>query len=55
MRKEHMNPGIFLYYTDPIMIAHGRMQYLYDEKGKQYLDMLAGILTVSIGHCHPHV
>jgi alanine-glyoxylate transaminase/(R)-3-amino-2-methylpropionate-pyruvate transaminase len=29
------------------------MQDLYDETGKRYLDMLAGIVTVSLGHCHP--
>ena len=29
------------------------MQYLYDETGRRYLDAFAGIVTVSIGHCHP--
>ena len=23
--------------------------------GKRYLDGLGGIVTVSVGHCHPHV
>lgn len=31
------------------------MQYLFDEKGNRYLDMFAGIVTVSVGHCHPEV
>ena len=31
------------------------MQYLWDETGKQYLDGFAGIVTVSVGHCHPKV
>jgi len=31
------------------------MQWLFDETGKRYLDMLAGIVTVSCGHCHPKV
>ncbi len=31
------------------------MQWLFDETGKRYLDMLAGIVTVSCGHCHPRV
>lgn len=31
------------------------MQYLFDEKGTRYLDMFAGIVTVSVGHCHPYV
>lgn len=31
------------------------MQYLYDEKGRRYLDAFGGIATVSCGHCHPDV
>jgi alanine-glyoxylate transaminase/(R)-3-amino-2-methylpropionate-pyruvate transaminase len=31
------------------------MQYLFDETGKRYLDFFAGIVTVSVGHCHPYV
>lgn len=31
------------------------MQYLYDETGRRYLDLFAGIVTVSVGHCHPKV
>jgi len=31
------------------------MQYLYDEKGRRYLDGLAGILSTNTGHCHPRI
>lgn len=31
------------------------MQYLYDDTGARYLDLFAGIVTVSVGHCHPAV
>jgi len=37
------------------MIVEGKMQYLFDEKGRRFLDAFAGIVTVSVGHCHPHV
>jgi alanine-glyoxylate transaminase/(R)-3-amino-2-methylpropionate-pyruvate transaminase len=37
------------------MIVEGRGQYLYDEKGRRFLDAFAGIVTVSVGHCHPAV
>jgi alanine-glyoxylate transaminase/(R)-3-amino-2-methylpropionate-pyruvate transaminase len=43
------------YYDDPLMIVEGSMQYVYDETGRRYLDAFAGIVTVSVGHCHPHV
>lgn len=54
-RKQFLNPGIFLYYKEPLMLVEGKMQYLWDENGKRYLDGLGGIVTVSVGHCHPHV
>src|SRR5579871_2498692 len=55
LRKKFLNPALFTYYKRPLMIVEGRMQYLYDETGRRYLDALAGIVTVSVGHCHPHV
>ena len=55
LRKQFMNPGIFLYYKSPLMVVEGSMQYVWDETGKRYLDGLGGIVTVSVGHCHPHV
>ena len=55
MRKQFANPAIFTIYKDPIMLVEGHMQWLFDETGKRYLDMFAGIVTVSCGHCHPRV
>jgi len=55
LRKEHCHPVIFTLYKEPIMIVEGSMQYLFDETGKRYLDLIAGIVTVSCGHSHPVV
>jgi alanine-glyoxylate transaminase/(R)-3-amino-2-methylpropionate-pyruvate transaminase len=55
LRKEFLNPGIFLYYQNPLMLVEGKMQYVWDEKGRRYLDALGGIVTISVGHCHPEV
>jgi len=55
LRKEFLNPGIFLYYKKPFMMVEGKMQYVWDEHGRRYLDALGGIVTVSVGHCHPDV
>ena len=54
-RKAFLNPGLFLYYKQPIMLVEGSMQYVWDHTGKRYLDGLGGIVTISVGHCHPHV
>ena len=55
LRKEFVNPAIFHYYRKPITIVEGKGQYLYDETGRRYLDGFGGIVTVSVGHCHPEV
>jgi alanine-glyoxylate transaminase/(R)-3-amino-2-methylpropionate-pyruvate transaminase len=55
MRKQYTNPAVFHLYREPLLIVEGYMQYLYDETGRRYLDLFAGIVTVSVGHCHPKV
>ncbi|MFH2201763.1 MAG: aspartate aminotransferase family protein [Elusimicrobiota bacterium] len=52
-RAKYILPSTVTYYKKPIQLVRGEMQYLYDEKGKKYLDCFAGVCTVSIGHCHP--
>lgn len=36
-------------------IEKGEGVYLYDTKGKAYLDLIAGIGVSGLGHCHPKV
>ena len=55
LRKQFLNPGIFLYYKQPIMLVEGTGSMSGTSTGKRYLDGLGGIVTVSVGHCHPHV
>ena len=37
-----------------VVFVRGEGCWLYDINGKKYLDMVAGIATVSIGHSHPY-
>src|SRR3954471_24716844 len=55
LRQEYVNPAIFYIYKEPMMIVEGKMEYLWDETGKQYLDGFGGIVTISAGHCHPKI
>ncbi len=55
LRHQYVSPGVFTIYKEPLMIVEGHMQYLWDEKGTRYLDAFAGIVTISVGHCHPKV
>ena len=55
LRQQYLTPGLITYYRDPLMVVEGHMQYVWDERGRRYLDAFAGIVTVSVGHCHPYV
>jgi alanine-glyoxylate transaminase/(R)-3-amino-2-methylpropionate-pyruvate transaminase len=55
VRKQYLTPGLLTYYRDPLLVVEGYMQYLWDETGKRYLDGFAGIVSVSVGHCHPEI
>lgn len=54
-RKKFLGPSLFHYYQKPLNVVEGKMQYLFDDKGRRYLDAFAGIVTVSCGHCHPDI
>ena len=47
--------AVIRYYETPLPLARGRGHLLYDFDGNEYLDFFGGILTVSVGHCHPMV
>nr|XP_039248416.1 alanine--glyoxylate aminotransferase 2, mitochondrial-like [Styela clava] len=50
-----LSPSVRNYYSKPLLATQGRMQWVWDQNGKRYLDLFAGIVTVSVGHCHPKV
>ncbi|MDR0350014.1 MAG: aminotransferase class III-fold pyridoxal phosphate-dependent enzyme, partial [Coriobacteriales bacterium] len=43
------------YGRKPVEFVRGDGIRLYDDKGAEYLDFLAGIGTVSVGHANPRV
>jgi acetylornithine/N-succinyldiaminopimelate aminotransferase len=43
------------YKQQPIAIVRGEGCHVYDADGRRYLDMIAGIATVGLGHCHPRL
>ena len=45
----------FVPYQTPLIIKRGRGQYLWDEVGNKYVDLLAMNLCISVGHAHPEV
>ncbi len=53
--QQYLFPNVANYYQEPVVMDRGEGKYLYDLEGRQYLDFFGGILTVSVGHCHPKV
>jgi predicted acetylornithine/succinylornithine family transaminase len=39
----------------PVTLVRGEGSRVWDEDGREYLDCVAGIASVSLGHCHPAV
>ncbi|HEY9854266.1 MAG TPA: aspartate aminotransferase family protein, partial [Stenomitos sp.] len=54
-RSEYLAPTAKHWYSNPPHFVSGSMQFLFDETGKEYLDLFAGICTVSVGHSNPKV
>ena len=43
------------YARQPVTFVRGQGARLWDARGKEYLDFLAGIAVCSVGHCHPRL
>ncbi|KAI6219286.1 Aminotransferase, class III [Aphelenchoides besseyi] len=54
-RVQQLSSERVVYYRTPLLIEKGQGQWLFDDNGRKYLDMFGGIVTVSVGHCHPRV
>src|SRR5438552_17235357 len=54
-QKELLFPNVSTYYQDALVVDSAKGMFVRDVDGREYLDFFAGILTVSVGHCHPQV
>ena len=43
------------YVRNPVQFVRGSGCRLWDSNGNEYLDFLAGISVLNVGHCHPRV
>jgi predicted acetylornithine/succinylornithine family transaminase len=43
------------YARQPLALVRGEGVFLWDADGRRYLDMMGGIATTVLGHCHPRV
>ena len=53
--QRYLFPCATTYYESPLTLVRGEGMHVFDDAGRQYLDCFGGVLTVSVGHCHPEV
>ncbi|KAL1766754.1 ethanolamine-phosphate phosphoprotein-lyase isoform X1 [Sigmodon hispidus] len=54
LQGKHIQPSCKVFFAeDTIKIMRAQGQYMFDEKGKRYLDCINNVAHV--GHCHPEV
>ncbi|MBO9729554.1 MAG: aminotransferase class III-fold pyridoxal phosphate-dependent enzyme [Chitinophaga sp.] len=52
-RKQRIGRNLSISYKQPLKIWKGALQYLYDDKGRTFVDCVNNVSHV--GHCHPTV
>jgi predicted acetylornithine/succinylornithine family transaminase len=55
VRADEANFVMQTYKRAPVEFVRGEGASLFDDDGREYLDLLAGISVASVGHCHPEV
>ncbi|WP_420462577.1 aspartate aminotransferase family protein [Candidatus Palauibacter sp.] len=54
-QAHYLFPWVRPYYSEPLALSEGEGVWVRDVDGDEYLDLFAGILTTSVGHCNPAV
>lgn len=54
-KRDYLIPCMAHFYSEPMQLVKGELQYVYDHTGKKYLDVFAGVSVLNCGHCHPEI
>jgi 4-aminobutyrate aminotransferase-like enzyme len=54
-QREYLLPALLHLYKEPLALAEAKGVRVWDVDGNEYVDLFAGILTTSVGHCNPRV
>ncbi|HSL68974.1 MAG TPA: aminotransferase class III-fold pyridoxal phosphate-dependent enzyme, partial [Longimicrobiales bacterium] len=54
-QQELLFPCVGHYYEEPLVVAEASGVTVFDADGREYLDLFAGVLTVSLEHGQPDV
>jgi 4-aminobutyrate aminotransferase-like enzyme len=53
--REYTLQALTTYYEQPLVLVEGSGARVRGADGREYLDAFSGILTTSLGHCHPRM
>ena len=54
-RKKLFAHSVFHYYSEPLHLVKAKGTSVWDADGKEYLDCIGGIVSISVGHNHPKI
>jgi 4-aminobutyrate aminotransferase/4-aminobutyrate aminotransferase/(S)-3-amino-2-methylpropionate transaminase len=54
-KAEFLVPCVYHFYRNPPVLVRGEGTFLYDSKGKAYLDCFAGVTVMNAGHTNPAI
>lgn len=54
-RKKYLYPTKIPYYTEPIHLVKAMGTRVWDGVGREYIDLIGGIVSISAGHNHPRI
>ncbi|MFN4150777.1 MAG: aspartate aminotransferase family protein [Candidatus Sericytochromatia bacterium] len=54
-RKKHFAHTVVHYYKEPLHLVKAKGTRVWDSEGKEYLDAICGIVSISVGHNHPKI
>ena len=54
-QEDYLFPCVGHLYQEPVVMVKGQGMKVWDADGREYLDFFSGILSTSLGHCHPRL
>ncbi len=54
-RQAHYTHSVAHYYKEPLHLTRAKGTRVWDSTGKEYLDAICGIVSISVGHNHPKI
>lgn len=55
MRKSFVYPTQVPYYNEPLYLVRAKGSRVWDDTDREYLDVIGGIVSISVGHNHPKI